>query len=74
VIVDELAALCLRLGREGISILLIEQIFGLVHRVAERYYVLAKGAVVEEGRLEGLTIDSFEEACCRLTGLPVSTH
>jgi branched-chain amino acid transport system ATP-binding protein len=53
VIVDELAALRLRLAREGISILLIEQIFGLVHRVAERYYVLAKGAVVEEGGWKG---------------------
>jgi branched-chain amino acid transport system ATP-binding protein len=60
VIVDELADLCLRLAREGVSILLIEQNFGLVHRVAERYYVLAKGAVVEEGRLEGLTIDSLK--------------
>jgi branched-chain amino acid transport system ATP-binding protein len=48
------------LAREGISILLIEQNFGLVHRVAERYYVLAKGAVVEEGRLEGLTIASLK--------------
>lgn len=60
VIVDELADLCLRLAREGVSILLIEQNFGLVHRVAERYYVLAKGAVVEEGRLEGLTIDNLK--------------
>jgi len=61
VIVDELADLCLRLARGGVSILLIEQNFGLVHRVAERYYVLAKGAVVEEGRLEGLTIDSLKK-------------
>lgn len=59
VIVDELADLCVRLAREGVSILLIEQNFGLVHRVAERYYVLAKGAVVEEGRMEGLTTDNL---------------
>lgn len=60
VIVDDLADLCLRLAREGVSILLIEQDFGLVHRVAERYYVLAKGAVIEEGRMEGLTIDNLK--------------
>jgi ABC-type branched-subunit amino acid transport system ATPase component len=60
VIVDELAELCVRLARESVSILLIEQNFGLVHRVAERYYVLAKGAVVEEGRMEGLTIDNLK--------------
>ncbi len=61
VIVDELADLCLRLGREGVSILLIEQNFGLVHRTTERYYVLAKGAVVEEGRMEGLTIENLKK-------------
>lgn len=61
VIVDELATLCLGLAREGVSILLIEQNFGLVHRTTERYYVLAKGAVVEEGRMEGLTIDSLKK-------------
>ena len=61
VIVDELADLCVRLGREGMSILLIEQNFGLVHRVAERYYVLAKGTVVEEGSLSGLTIDNLKK-------------
>ncbi len=61
VIVDELADLCVRLGGEGMSILLIEQNFGLVHRVAERYYVLAKGAVVEEGSLSGLTIDNLKK-------------
>jgi len=60
VIVDDLTGLCLRLAREGVSILLIEQDFGLVHRVAERYYVLAKGAVIEEGRMEGLTIDNLK--------------
>jgi ABC-type branched-subunit amino acid transport system ATPase component len=27
--------------------------------VAERYYVLSKGAVVEEGRLEGLSKESL---------------
>ena len=61
VIVDELAALCVKLGEDGASILLIEQNFGLVHRVADRYYVLSKGAVIEEGRLAGLTIESLKK-------------
>ena len=37
VIVDELAGLCLRLTSKGVNILSIEQNFGLVHRLAERY-------------------------------------
>ncbi|MEI2735716.1 MAG: ABC transporter ATP-binding protein [Rhodoblastus sp.] len=61
VIVDELADLCNRLARDGVSILLIEQNFGLVHRATERYYVLAKGAVVEEGRMEGLSVDNLKK-------------
>ena len=61
VIVDELAELFVRLTREGVSILLIEQNFGLVHRATERYYVLAKGTVVDEGRMAGLTIDSLKK-------------
>ena len=51
VIVDELAATLVRLAGEGTSILLIEQNFSLVYRVAERYYVLSKGVVVEQGPL-----------------------
>ncbi len=61
VIVDELGELCVRLGREGTSILLIEQNFGLVHTVAERYYVLSKGTVIEEGRMEGLSIENLKK-------------
>jgi ABC-type branched-subunit amino acid transport system ATPase component len=51
VIVDELAALLIRLAGDGIGILLIEQNVSLIHRVAERYYVLSKGAVAESGSL-----------------------
>ncbi len=61
VIVDDLADLCVRLGEGGTSILLIEQNFGLVHRVAQRYYVLAKGAVVDQGDMAGLTIDNLKK-------------
>ncbi|MBL8570241.1 MAG: ABC transporter ATP-binding protein [Phreatobacter sp.] len=61
VIVDELGETLVGLAAGETSILLIEQNFSLVHRVAERYYVMSKGAVVEEGRLEGLTRESLKK-------------
>jgi ABC-type branched-subunit amino acid transport system ATPase component len=59
VIVDELAALLLKLGNDGIGILLIEQNVSLVHRVAERYYVLSKGAVADSGTLHNVGSDEL---------------
>lgn len=61
VIVDELGHTLVKLAASGTSILLIEQNFSLVHSVADRYYVLSKGAVVEEGRLEGLSRESLRK-------------
>ncbi len=60
VIVDELAAVLRKLADSGTGLLLIEQHFGLVHRVAERYYVLSKGSIVEEGQLAGLSLESLQ--------------
>ena len=60
VIVDELAALLVRLGEDGIGILLIEQNISLIHRVAQRFYVLSKGAVAESGSLRNVTRDQLE--------------
>jgi branched-chain amino acid transport system ATP-binding protein len=59
VITDELAALLVRLGDEGIGILLIEQNVSLIHRVARRFYVLSKGAVAESGSLENVSRDEL---------------
>jgi branched-chain amino acid transport system ATP-binding protein len=61
VIVDGLAETLRDLARTGTSILLIEQNFGLVHRVAERYYVLAKGSIVEAGGLAGLSMETLKK-------------
>jgi branched-chain amino acid transport system ATP-binding protein len=61
VIIDELAGVLQRLAAEGTALLLIEQHFGLVQRVAQRYYVLAKGAIVEAGGLAGLSMDSLKK-------------
>jgi len=60
VIVDEIAQVMKQLGDEGTSLLLIEQNYGLVRRVAERYYVLSKGVFVEEGALTGLSMESLK--------------
>ena len=60
VVVDELAGVMLRLADEGTSLLLIEQNYGLVRRVAERYYVLAKGTIAEQGSLAGLSMESLK--------------
>lgn len=60
VIVDELAALLNRLGADGMGILLIEQNVSLIHRVAERFYVLSKGAVVESGSLRNVSRDELQ--------------
>jgi branched-chain amino acid transport system ATP-binding protein len=59
VIVDELAALLVKLGAEGIGILLIEQNVSLIHRVAKRFYALSKGAVAESGSLENVSRDEL---------------
>jgi branched-chain amino acid transport system ATP-binding protein len=60
VIVDELTALLVRLGEEGIGILLIEQNVSLIHRVAERFYVLSKGTVAAQGALRNITKEELQ--------------
>jgi branched-chain amino acid transport system ATP-binding protein len=61
VIVDGLADTLRALAKTGTAILLIEQNFGLVHRVAERYYVLSKGSIVEDGALAGLSMETLKK-------------
>jgi branched-chain amino acid transport system ATP-binding protein len=60
VIVDELAGLLTRLASEGVGILLIEQNVNLIHRVVERFYILSKGAVAEEGYLRDVTVEELQ--------------
>ena len=52
VIVDQLADIFNRVADQGTALLLIEQNMSLVVRVARRYYAMAKGAVIAEGRVE----------------------
>lgn len=60
VVVDELGASLVQLAARGTAILLIEQNFGLIRNVGDRYYVMSKGAVVEEGRLAELTNEELK--------------
>lgn len=60
VVVDELAALLVRLGKDGLGILLIEQNISLIHRVAERFHVLSKGTVAESGSLHNVSRDELQ--------------
>jgi len=62
VIVDELAALLVGLGREGMGILLIEQNVSLIHRVAERFMVISKGAIALSGSLQDTSRDELQRA------------
>ncbi len=61
VIVDELAIVLRQLADTGTALLLIEQHFGLVHRVAERYYVLSKGTIVVDGHLAAISMESLKK-------------
>ena len=61
VIVDELAVVLRKLADTGTALLLIEQHFGLVQRVAERYYVLSKGTIVENGDLAAISLESLKK-------------
>jgi ABC-type branched-subunit amino acid transport system ATPase component len=59
VIVDNLAALLVRLAGDGMGILLIEQSVGLIRRVADRFYVLSKGVVAASGSVGEVSAEEF---------------
>jgi branched-chain amino acid transport system ATP-binding protein len=61
VIIDELVAVFRRLAENGTSLLLIEQNYSIVKRVSDRYYVLSKGSIVEQGGLASLSMESIKK-------------
>lgn len=61
VVVDDLGASLARLADLGTALLLIEQNFGLIRAVGDRYYVMSKGVVLEEGRLAELTNEDLKK-------------
>lgn len=60
VIVDELAALLVKLGNDGMGILIIEQSVGLIRRAAQRFYVLSKGTIAASGSLIDVSVEDFQ--------------
>jgi len=61
VIVDELGKSLGQLADQGTALLLIEQNFGLIRAVGDRYYVMSKGVVLEEGQLAELTNEDLKK-------------
>ena len=51
VIVDQMIEMIVELKKKGVSILLSEQNYHLAKQVADRYYTLSMGEIVEEGAL-----------------------
>lgn len=61
VIVDQLADIFNRVADSGTAILLIEQNLSLIMRVARRFYIMAKGSIIEQGSLEGVDIKELHK-------------
>ena len=61
IIVDELAVTLGELHTQGTSLLLIEQHLSLVRRVSDRYLVMNKGRVVDEGQVSDVDVDALRE-------------
>lgn len=61
VVVDELGESLVKLAGDRTSILLIEQNIRLVRAVAERYCILSKGKKVEEGSMQGMSLDDLKK-------------
>lgn len=61
VIVDQLIDLLNQLADQGTSIMLVEQNISFVLDVVQRYCVLSKGRVVEQGSSVGLTVKNLKK-------------
>lgn len=57
-LVDELAEVLLAIRKTGTGVLMVEQHLHLVRRISDRFVVMAKGSVIDQGRTQD--IDSVE--------------
>ena len=61
-VVQQIGDVITRLNRElGMTVLLVEQKLPFVRRVADRFAIMTKGAIVAEGTLDALTDGLIEE-------------
>jgi branched-chain amino acid transport system ATP-binding protein len=58
VIVEQMAAAVLRMKAEGIAVLLSEQNLHFAAAVADRTYIIEKGAIRHEGRMADIAADA----------------
>jgi branched-chain amino acid transport system ATP-binding protein len=58
VIVEEMAAAVLRMKAEGIAVLLSEQNLHFASAVADRAYIIEKGAICHQGRMADIVADA----------------
>jgi branched-chain amino acid transport system ATP-binding protein len=58
VIVEQMAAAVLRMKAEGIAVLLSEQNLHFASAVADRTYIIEKGAIRHEGRMDDIAADA----------------
>jgi branched-chain amino acid transport system ATP-binding protein len=62
VIVEELGRILRALADTGVAILLIEQHLRLVREMAERFYVISKGRVSDEGLLRDVDQEKLQSS------------
>lgn len=61
-VVAEIAAILVRVQKEkGISICIIEQNLDFAFKVAERFYVMEKGSIVEQGNLKDVPLEKIKK-------------
>lgn len=60
VIVDGLGTILRDLAGTGVAILLIEQHLRLVRDISERFYVVSKGTVTDQGRMQDVDQDALQ--------------
>lgn len=60
-VVEEIAAVLFQLKQEGQAILLVEQYLAFARSISDRYYVMDRGRVVEEGSRETFDMEKVKK-------------
>jgi len=62
VLVDELARIFNEIRAEGTGLLMVEQHLNLVRRVSQRFVVMAKGEIIDQGLTEDIDKEQHQAA------------